>query len=116
MWPDGEERKRFNWKPGSVVVPPDQWFHQHFNSGATPARYLALRWNNWRYKSIMKAEADSTFTSIKDGGWQINFEDEDPHIHLEFIGALAENGAECAMCDYYPQCPKTGRLTLPAAE
>ena len=106
MWPEGEEPKRFEWRSGSVVVPPDQWFHQHFNSGAEPARYLALRWNNWRYKSIMKAEADSTFTSIKEGGWQIPFEDEDPAIHREFVSALEENGAECAMCSYFPNCPK----------
>jgi hypothetical protein len=54
----------------------------------------------------MKAEADSTFTSIKDGGWQIPFEDEDPAIHREFVSALEENGAECAMCGYFPGCPK----------
>ena len=106
LWPEGEEPKRVDWKPGSVVVPPDMWFHQHFNAGAAPARYLALRWNNWRFKSIMKGEASSTFTSIKDGGWQISFEDEDPAIHRDFITALEQAGAECHMCDYFPKCPK----------
>ncbi len=33
MWPEGQERMRFNWKPGSIVVPPENWFHQHFNPG-----------------------------------------------------------------------------------
>ena len=43
MWPEGEEPKRFDWNDGSVVVPPEEWFHQHFNTGAKPARYLALK-------------------------------------------------------------------------
>jgi hypothetical protein len=33
------------------VVPPNQWFHQHFNSGGKPA-VIALRWNSWRYRFV----------------------------------------------------------------
>ena len=87
--------QRVDWGPGSVVVPPDQWFHQHFNSGATPARYLALRWNNWRYKFMRSQDGEGgTFTSLKLGGGQIEFEDEDPQIHKDFEAAMKKVGAQ----------------------
>lgn len=107
LWPEGDEPQRVDWKPGSVVVPPDRWFHQHFNAGNTPARYLALRWNNWAFKSIMQTNSENRFTyrSVKDGGGQIEFEDEDPAVHKEFLEAMASSGAKCQMCDYFPKCP-----------
>jgi oxalate decarboxylase/phosphoglucose isomerase-like protein (cupin superfamily) len=105
LWPDGQEPQKVNWKPGSIVVPPDQWFHQHFNSGAIPARYLALRWNNWRYKFMKsKSRKGETYTSIKDGGSQIEFEDENAAIHRDFEASLTEVGAKCAMGSYHPFC------------
>ena len=82
-----------------MVVPPDQWFHQHFNSGATPARYLALRWNNWRYKFMRSQDGEGgTFTSVKLGGGQIEFEDEDPQIHKDFEAAMKVRSGRAATC------------------
>ncbi|MGH8514767.1 MAG: ethanolamine ammonia lyase-activating protein, partial [Gammaproteobacteria bacterium] len=99
----GEKPERVDWKQGSVVVPPDQWFHQHFNSGAAPARYLALRWNNWRYPFVKMVEG-SRRESIKKGGTQLEYEDEDPKIHQQFEDALAEAGAQCRMGQAHPYC------------
>lgn len=112
LWPQGSAPKRFDWRPGSVVVPPDQWFHQHFNAGAEPARYLALRWHNWRFKSaITNGETDaSAQTDVKLGGGQIEWEDEDRKIHLDFHDAMHKVGAECHM-DYHPNCPNKSAAT-----
>ena len=33
MWAEGEEPKRYDWQVGSLIVPPNKFFHQHFNSG-----------------------------------------------------------------------------------
>jgi quercetin dioxygenase-like cupin family protein len=105
LWPEGQEKRRVDWRRGSVVVPPNQWFHQHFNSGAQPARYLALRWNNWRFRFFRMTDGEgSTYTSIKKGGGQIEFEDEDPTIHQEFEEAMKKVGAQCRMGSYHPGC------------
>ena len=44
-----------------------------------------------------------TFTSVKLGGGQIEFEDEDPQIHKDFEAAMKAAGARCNM-PYHPGC------------
>ena len=42
MWEEGKDKVVAPWKPGSLITPPNKWFHQHFNVGQSPARYLAF--------------------------------------------------------------------------
>src|SRR5204863_1566300 len=49
LWREGQDPVRCDWKPNSVVVPPKNWFHQHFNTGSQPASYLALKFQGRRY-------------------------------------------------------------------
>lgn len=108
LWPEGGERVRVDWKPGSMVVPPNQWFHQHFNTGPRAARYLALRWGSRRFQmsqAILPTEASDV--SEKLGGMQIEYEDEDPKIHEAFEEELTKSGARCRMRSMIPWCTST---------
>ena len=42
--------------------------------------------------------------SVKIGGWQIEYDDEDPVIHKEFEAELARSGAPCHMQSEIPWC------------
>jgi len=42
--------------------------------------------------------------SVKSGGDQIEYEDEDPKVHQEFEGALAQAGVTCRMGKFHPLC------------
>lgn len=94
MWPDGEEPRQFEWGQGSVIVPPDMWWHQHFNVGDQPARYLALRWGSKKNHLFKRYTGDR---STKDGGNQIDFDAQDPRIHHDFEEALTRVGVVPAM-------------------
>ncbi len=100
LWKEGreKERARIDWKVGSVLVPADMEFHQHFNTGAEPAKYLAVRWGSRNYPLFKKVgERGKVSISVKDGGNQIEYEDEEPIIRRTFEEALAKNGVECRM-------------------
>lgn len=94
MWREGEERQRIDWQPGSMFVPPEMWFHQHFNTGKEPARYLALRAGGRKYRVGKQWGVDE---SVKAGGAQIEYEDEDPGIRELFEKELAKEGVTLKM-------------------
>ena len=42
LWPEGGEKVVCPWSEATIFVPPENWYHQHFNVGGGDARYLAL--------------------------------------------------------------------------
>ncbi len=100
LWEEGkeQERRKVDWREGSVLVPPNMWYHQHFNTSPNPAKYLAIRWGSWKYPLFMNVGPfRGNDVSVKEGGNQIEYADEDPSILRLFEGELAKNGVECKM-------------------
>jgi len=99
MWPEGETPKRYEWQEGSMIVPPNLWLHQHFNTGATPARYLAFK---HEVVSIRNAQGvPKAWISRRLGGDQIDYADEDQAIRKTFADALKKRGLKPNMDEAY---------------
>ncbi len=105
MWPNdlgtrpyesghGEKVVRVDWVPGSVFSPPTNWFHQHFNTGAEPALQLALRCGSHKFPLGIRVAAirAGVYTSVKQGGTLIEYDDEDPEIRRRYELELEQKG------------------------
>lgn len=88
----GDQVLQLDWQEGSLIVPPEQWYHQHFNSGKTMARFIKLGTpiGNRVYRVTSKIFQD-------DSGHLIKYGDEDPGIREMFVEALKKNGASLQM-------------------
>ena len=102
-WYEGEkELRRIDWKHGVVFPPADQQFHQHFNLSREPARYLATGVGGLRYPittqqrrsllGLKPGEKGAVSTPIKEGGDQIEYEDQDPRIHPIWLAEMKKPG------------------------
>ncbi len=100
VWKDGDaEFERHDWRPGLVFVAPDDRYHQHFNTGTQPSRHFAVSFGNHRYPVLARLakRAEAPVTAVKDGGPQVDFEDQDPRIHALWSSELAKNGTASRM-------------------
>ncbi len=92
MWPEGQDKVVIPWHEASVFVPPDRWFHQHFNVGGDPARYLAFhgpQGNQGRQQERIENLSRD----------QIEYPEEDPFIRNKFESELAARGMTSLMPD-----------------
>ena len=105
LWLEGQDPTnavRVDWKPGVLFAPPDgPTYHQHFNTSPTPARYLALYSGGSRYPVLdSRRRLPRADISIKEGGAQIEYEDEDPRILDLFEQECAKHDGKSIMRDY----------------
>ena len=114
LWFEGQKDfLRVDWKPGVVFPPIDKQFHQHFVTSKEPSRYMAAGVSNSRYplteaqreaSGSDKAQGDVA-KSVKDGGGQIEYEDQDPRIHALWLEEMRKNGVE-PQFEKYETSPK----------
>lgn len=79
VWREGEERQRFDFKPGSIYSPGDLMYHGHFNTGNTTLRHFAMRGRSPKYSQ------DRYRTRLHD---MIPLDEEPPDIHPMYLEAL----------------------------
>jgi quercetin dioxygenase-like cupin family protein len=91
MWPDGGEMVREDWRRGTVIVPPDWWWHQHCVVSREPARHLALKLSSKRNK--VTSSTMNTLKSTRKGGNQMDYEDIPAEIRYKVMRIFNE---ECA--------------------
>ena len=82
-----------------MIVPPNMWFHQHFNTGTTPARYLAFKAEGVAIRNAQGVP--KAWISRRVGGDQIDYADESPQVRTRFAQALATAGLESRMDEAY---------------
>jgi hypothetical protein len=82
-----------------VFAPPDMMFHQHFNAGGEPVRYLAVGHGSVRYPYTqnMWSVYRGSDRDVKSGGNQIEYQDQDPRVHQIFRADLAPKGIASRM-------------------
>lgn len=108
LWFEGDEDniERVDWDHGVVVTPPEQMFHQHFNTGNTPSRYLALQFGTVRYpmtwakKDIWSGKVDK---SVEEGGAQIEYENQLPHIHKIWLDEMDRKNIPSEMGEIFDE-------------
>jgi oxalate decarboxylase/phosphoglucose isomerase-like protein (cupin superfamily) len=94
----GREPIRYDWEIGTLLVPPNAIYHQHFNTGATPGRYLAFKHGGSPRNS---QGVLLCFISQRLGGDQLDYTDEDPAVRTMFADALACHGLKPQMEESY---------------
>jgi gentisate 1,2-dioxygenase len=76
--------QRFDWNEGSVISPPTGTWHQHYNTGKEPCRFVALH-------------ASTAVQREERGVEQIEFEDEDQSMRELYENECAKNGVTVNM-------------------
>ncbi len=93
MWKKGDKEKgRYDWHVGTMISPSDRWYHQHFNTGSEPVRYLALRFGGNKHPM-----GSGFIMEYGENGDQIEYEDEDPEVRRMFEEEVRKNGAVSKM-------------------
>lgn len=92
MWPPKGDRIRIDWQKGSLLVPPEGWYHSHFVTSSEDARHLALR-RGLRHVGTTWMP----MVSESEGGHMLEHENESSDIRKAYEEELAKEGLELKM-------------------
>jgi hypothetical protein len=103
LWNEGgQDYRRVDWTYGTGVVPGDNEFHQHFVTSNNASRYVATTLGSIRYPLTERTRLitiggrsggkQGASRSVKDGGDQIEYEDQDPRIHQMWLEEMRKRG------------------------
>jgi quercetin dioxygenase-like cupin family protein len=88
MWREGEEPQRYDWSEGSIISPPAGYWHQHYNTGKEPAKFVAL------HASVaMGGEQEGSTANVE----QLDYADEDRKLRDMYVAECERNGVEVKM-------------------
>ena len=117
LWYEGDEEfVELPWRHGIMYTPPFWMYHQHFNTGDTPARYVACSLGSRRYPFIAlrrRSAEGAGAVSVSKGGRQIEYEEQDPRVHRKFLEELAATGVPSEMGDLFDEA---AILAIPESE
>lgn len=117
LWYEGDEEfVELPWRHGIMYTPPFWMYHQHFNTGDTPARYVACSLGSRRYPFIAlrrRSAEGAGAVSVSKGGRQIEYDEQDPRVHRKFLEELAATGVPSQMGDLFDE---PAILALPESE
>lgn len=107
LWFEGDDKfVEIPWQHGFMYTPPFWMYHQHFNTCDEPARYFACSLGSRRYPFIAlrrKSAEGKGAVSVKKGGRQIEYEDQDNRIHRKFLEELQKTGVPSEMGDVFDE-------------
>ncbi|MGH8525403.1 MAG: cupin domain-containing protein, partial [Gammaproteobacteria bacterium] len=100
MWPKDEpsgaakDNKfvKVDWRKGSLLVPPEGWYHSHFTTSAEPGLHLALRRGQ---RGVGKNYLPTV--PEQEGGTVMDYEDEPREVRAIYEAELAKEGIPCRM-------------------
>lgn len=111
---DDADFVRVDWRHGMTFAPPHHMFHQHFDTSPQPARYLAVGFGSKRYPVVQLRRAGSednrSDVSIKKGGRQIEYEDQDSRIHDLWLREIAKTGVTSRMGKFFNEKSTPGTV------
>src|SRR5439155_5642064 len=85
LWPDGGEDNKIkeDWGPGTLIVPPNWWWHGHNITSREPGRHVALKVSSRKNMVSRTHELTTVSRSLHPDGQSMSYADLPKETMLE---------------------------------